>query len=192
MQYRIENLGATPLDFIWGTHPALAVTEDTVLRIPGKMGIVGQSSSPALGEAGQRYAWPFLEHARGTTDMSRVQPFAAGVFCGHYVTGLEAGWCAAENTRDGSGVLFTFPREICGNLWLWLDYGGWRGYHTVVMEPWTSCPVNLAQAVRQNTARRLEPRETFAVEIRATVYETPDTWREALRRVEDACSEGLY
>jgi hypothetical protein len=184
MHYEIENVGPLPLDFIWGTHPALDPGDGMLLRIPAKSGMVGQASHPSLGEPGQRYAWPFLKTPLGTTDMSRTQSAEAGIFCGHYATALEAGWYSVEDETTGDGFLLTFPADLCPYLWMWLVYGGWRGYHHVIIEPWTSYPVNLSEAVRQGTARKLHAGERFSVEVSATVYTKPETWKDALRRVE--------
>ncbi|MEO8659169.1 MAG: hypothetical protein ABI693_11905 [Bryobacteraceae bacterium] len=181
MRFQVENLGVLPFDYIWGTHPAIHVNPNTVLRLPGRTGVVGVSSSPSLGTPGQRYEWPRL----GDVDMSKVQPGSAGIYCGHYVTDLEAGWFAAEDATTGEGVLFTFPREACPNLWLWMCYGGWRGYQdVVVIEPWTSMPVNLEQALAAGTSRSLAPGAAFSIEIRATPYRAPETYREASLRME--------
>ncbi len=184
MRYGIENLGPLGLDFIWGTHPALQPSPNMVLRVPAKTGIVGQATHPSLGAPGQRYAWPILETALGRTDMSRVQGFEAKMACGHCATDLEAGWYAVENTESGEGFLLKFPLDLCPYLWMWLVYGGWRGYHHVIVEPWTSYPVLLAEAVRQKTSRRLDPGGKFSVEVRATLYAKPDTLQDALRRGE--------
>ena len=51
VQYEVTNLGPAGMDFIWGTHPALAPTPHMVLRIPARMGIVGLSKSIALAMA---------------------------------------------------------------------------------------------------------------------------------------------
>jgi hypothetical protein len=59
----------------------------------------------------------------------------------------------------------------------------WRGLHHVIIEPWTSIPVNLAHAYEQKTSRSLQPGEEFAVEISATVYQRPETWKDALERL---------
>src|SRR5437870_548006 len=69
IHYEISNLGPLPVDFIWGTHPALAVTPGMILRIPARTGIVGLSSDPSLGAQGQRYVWPMIETPAGLTDM---------------------------------------------------------------------------------------------------------------------------
>src|SRR5262249_38764084 len=117
MRYNITHLGTLPLDFIWGTHPALEPTPGMFLRLPAKTGIVGQSSDPSLGTPGQRYSWPTLMTAKGQQDMSRMQRKDAKVFCGHYATDLEAGWYAVEDSNTGQGFLLTFPLDKCPYLW---------------------------------------------------------------------------
>jgi hypothetical protein len=184
MRYEITNLGPLPLEFIWGTHPALEVHEDLIMRIPARTGIVGQATDPRLGTPGQRYAWPLLETPKGVVDMSRVQSIDAKVACGHYALDLEAGWYAVEDKRTGEGFLLKFPLAECPYLWMWLVYGGWRGYHHIIVEPWTSYPNKLADAVRQNTHRTLSPGERFLVEVTATVYRGEEGYAGALRRLE--------
>jgi len=183
MRYDITHLGALPLDFIWGTHPAIEPAPGMVLHVPAKTGIVGQSSDPSLGTPGQRYSWPMLTTPNGVQDMSKVQGKDARIFCGHYAMDLQAGWYALEDSSTGQGFLLKFPVDKCPFLWMWLVYGGWRGYHHVIVEPWTSYPVHLADAVKQKTSRRLDPGQTFSVEVQATVYARPETWQEALQRL---------
>lgn len=181
--YEIKNLGPLSLDFLWGTHPALAVSDSMILRIPAKTGIVSQSSTPRLGSPGQQYAWPFLQTPAGTIDMSLVQGIKTGAFCGHYATELEAGWYAVEDTQQGQGFLLQFPQETCPYLWMWLAYGGYRGHHHVIVEPWTSMPVHLAEAFARGTHRHLEAGETFSVEVRATIYSRPETCQQTVERL---------
>lgn len=182
---RITNLGPAPLEFIWGTHPALNVSDEAILRIPARTGIVGQVSHASLGQPGQCYVWPHLETRNGKTDMSRTLPASSGLNCGHYATDLEGGWYAVEDAATGRGFLLKFSVETCPYLWMWLSYGGWRGYHHVIVEPWTSYPVNLADAVQKGTARRLAAGETFESEVSATVYGPPETWQDARKRLEN-------
>src|SRR5215472_5978039 len=182
VRYEVTNIGPLPFDFIWGSHPALAITDRTVLHIPAETGIVQLSSTPSLGAPGQQYKWPMV----GTTDMTRVQSVSAGVFCGHYATGLRAGGYSVEFRGEDLGLAVRFDREQCPWLWLWLVYGGWRGFHHVIIEPWTSYPVNLAEAARNGTSRKLAPGEKFVAEVRATIYSRNESYEQALRRVQSA------
>ncbi len=169
--YRILHVGTVPFEFLFGTHPALAVNERSVLRIPARTGIVGLSGDAVrFGAAEQEYAWPMLETRDGLFDMSRVHAPESRLFFGHYAMALEGGWYAVEHGDTGEGFLMRFPRAQCPYLWMWLVYGGWRGYHHVIVEPWTSYPVHLGEAVKRGTARSLQPGEEFRVEFEVMLY----------------------
>ncbi|MGD0228585.1 MAG: hypothetical protein ABSF71_40315, partial [Terriglobia bacterium] len=58
-----------------------------------------------------------------------------------------------------------------------------RGYDYIVIEPWTSYPNKLAEAVQQNTHRILRPGERFSVELAATFYGREEGYQGALRAV---------
>jgi galactose mutarotase-like enzyme len=180
MSFSVKSLSPIALDFMWGTHPAFAVEAGTRLIIPARTAIVAQSNHPSLGAPGDSYSWPNING----TDMSLVPDISAGINCGHYATDLEDGWFAIE-TR-GQGILYEFPLETCRNLWMWLVYGGWRGYHHAVIEPWTGYPVNLAQAFEQGRHSQLDPGSTFSVTVRCTAYHAPETHSDALRRLRAA------
>ena len=111
VRYEVTNIGPLPFDFIWGSHPALAVHADTVLHIPAETGIVQLSSCPALGTPGQRYPWPMLETPDGVTDMRRVRSPLAGMYCGHYATGLRLGAYGVQFADEDIGLIVRFPRE---------------------------------------------------------------------------------
>lgn len=180
-RFEIESLCPLPIDFLWGTHPAFAVQAGTRLIIPAKLGIVGQSSDHSLGSPGEQYDWPILRGKLGVTDMSIVQDVSSGLACGHYATNLQDGWFAIDS--GGSGILFEFPIQTCPNLWLWLVYGGWRGYHHAIVEPWTGYPVNLEEAAKNGRANHLLPGTKFNVTVRCTTYAAPEDHIDALRRL---------
>jgi hypothetical protein len=181
MRFAVQHVGYMPIEFIWGTHPAYAITPDCVLHLPAKKGLVGQATHPMLGEPGQSYKWPILDSAHGRVDMSRVlQP--GKLSAGHYATELSAGWYAIEYPELQSGILFEFPLDTCPYLWLWLSYGGWRGYYVVVVEPWTSCPVTLTDAISAKTHRVLNPGEIFSCTVKATPWSRPSALDDLLER----------
>ncbi len=113
--------------------------------------------------------------------MSVVPSIASGLACGHYVTELEDGWFAVE--LAGSGIVYEFPLETCPNLWLWLVYGGWRGYYHAIVEPWTGYPVNLTEAVAEGRHRTLQPGGVFDVTLRCTTYDDSESSTGALQRL---------
>jgi hypothetical protein len=180
-EFTIEHQGFLPIDYLWGTHPAYAVEPGCIIHIPARSGIVGQANDPLFGEPGQRYSWPMLPTEGAAIDMSVMQP-AGRYSTGHYATDLAAGWYAIEYPQRGIGLLFEFPLDLCPYLWLWLSYGGWRGYYLAVVEPWTSHPVTLSDAVAARTQRILAPGERISFKTRATPWSSPATLDSMLLR----------
>lgn len=183
MRYEITNLGPMDVHYLWGTHPAVGINPGTVLRIPAKHALISQCNDSAYGHHGKQYDWPVLALDGNTIRMDEVLSADANLYFGHYAVDLDAGWFAIEDTRSGEGFLVSFPLDQCPGLWLWLNYGGWRGHYHVIVEPWTGHPINLSEAYAQNTSRRLKPGEVFSVEVKATVYHRPETWKEGLARL---------
>src|ERR1700756_696048 len=91
-------------------------------------------------------------------------------FALHYLTGLTDGWVACTDTAARRGFGLVFDRSVFPVIWLWLVYGGWRGYYQAIMEPWTGYPSALAEAVAAGRARSLKPDQTLATAVAAVLY----------------------
>jgi hypothetical protein len=166
LRYRIENVDTRPFDFSWGIHPVQAVSPAHRLDVPAQRGEVDEHGGGILGTGGDVYEWPRL----GDLDVRRVQPPEVRDFALHYLTGLEDGWVACTDTAERRGFGLVFDREVFPVVWLWLVYGGWRGYYHAIMEPWTGYPSALNEAVAAGRARSLDAGETLETEIAAVLY----------------------
>jgi galactose mutarotase-like enzyme len=172
--YRIENLDVRPLPFTWGIHPAFAVTPDHRIDLPVTTMLVGASSGPSVGVAGERYEWPRLPDPGapdGFRDARAVRPITDAVFGGHWATDLPEGWLALTNTSTRRGVAIAFDAVVFPHAWLWQVYGGWRGHHLLALEPWTSHPQQLEDAVAAGRAQVLGPGESLETEVAFVIYE---------------------
>lgn len=173
VSYRIANLDVRSLPWTWGIHPAFAVTPGHRIDHPAREMLVGVSSDPSMGVAGGRYEWPFRPDPGapgGVRDTRLVRPATDAVFGGHWATGLPDGWLALTDTATGRGVAISFPTAVFPLAWLWQVYGGWRGHHHVALEPWTSRPMQLDEAVAAGTARESAPGEESRAEVAFIVY----------------------
>lgn len=178
LRYRVTNLGLDPLDLIWGIHPVFAISPHHRIDLPPCKMLVGQASGAALGEAGQVYDWPTLPGGR---DVSRVLPFEANVFGGHYATEASGDWFALTDAARKVGVGMVYPAEIFRALWIWQVYGGWRGLYQLAIEPWVGYPVRLEQAIAAGRQRVLPPGATVAYEACMVVYAGVERVREIRR-----------
>lgn len=182
IRFDATNLGPHPLDFMWGTHPAVRPFGDNLkLIIPARTGIVVEGTGTLNQERGRRFSWPML----GDEDMGRIGAADSGAYYGLGATDLEAGWYAIEDEVTGEGLAVAFRKDVCPYLWLWLNYGGYRGHRHVIIEPWTSFPMTLAAAAEAGTSRLLAPGATFSAEIAVAPYRVPETRACALAWIQE-------
>lgn len=135
--------------------------------------LVGVSSDPSMGTEGQHYRWPDLPDPSGPAgirDVRVVRGRDAGVFGGHWATDLPDGWLALTDPATRRGVALIFPIDVFPHAWLWQVYGGWRGHHHVALEPWTSHPQQLEEAVLADRARVLAPGEILEASIEVVLF----------------------
>jgi hypothetical protein len=170
LRYSLRNIGTMPFDYNWGVHPSLAVRPGMRFDIPATRGLVDEAGGGVLGEPGEEYDWPTL---RGR-DLRPSAGADVGAFALHYLTGLTDGWVAATDTGDRRGFGLCFDRELFPVVWFCLVYGGWRGYHQALMEPWTGYPSPLDEAVAAGQARLLAPGATQTTEVTAVLYDGVD------------------
>ena len=172
--YRIENLDVRPLPFTWGIHPAFALTPGHRIDLPAGEMLVGVASDATMGTPGQAYRWPNLPDAGGRRRAAR-HAHASGlaadaVFGGHWATDLAAGWVALTDTSARRGVAIAFDREVFPDAWLWQVYGGWRGHYHLALEPWTSHPQRLDDAIAAGRAMVLPVGGVLETEVAFVLY----------------------
>lgn len=158
IQYRIRNIGQDPTRFLWKIHPSFVVNESCRIEIPANTGIVDPRYRNLYAGSSDTYRWPIAQSITGESiNLSRVPPQTAHTCSLHYVTGLEDGLVTLKNPRENVDLRIRFSKRILHTVWLFLAYGGYRSLYTAVIEPSTSYPYDLPQAILQNHYSLLEP-----------------------------------
>lgn len=171
-RHRFTNVGLEPLDFLWKLHPAMAVSQHHRVDVPGTRAEYVAPGWSRLDDAELIFTWPMACTPDGRqTDLREVMPATAGRRDFLYITELVEGWCSLTDTQSGLGFGLVFPKEVFTTVWLFMTYGGWRGLHTVVLEPCTAYPKDLEAAVKLGRCGHLEPGDILECEVLAVVYE---------------------
>ena len=167
IRYRLASRGVAPLWHLFKLHPAVRVEAGDRLLLPG--GTV-TPVEPGFGRlsGAARHRWPVeLDDAGAPLDLSLVRPPEERFREFVYVSDLPEGWCGIRRGRTGEALTIRYPLDVFPFCWLFITYGGWRDYHTAVLEPCTNVPKDLAAARERGTRAVLGPGEVkeFAVRI---------------------------
>jgi hypothetical protein len=179
---RVTNESTVPLHFMWGHHPALGqafLDESCVVDVPARKGL----TLPAWSEDNRLlpdadFAWPNAP-ARdgGVLDLSRVPPPGACQEDAVYLSDLEAGCWAVTNARLKLGFGQVWPVSVFPFVIIWAVYHGTPGYpwyrqnYNLAIEPQSSMPEGLNEAIAAGTALCLEGGASTDFTLHTVVYE---------------------
>ncbi|MEA3402645.1 MAG: DUF4432 family protein [Armatimonadota bacterium] len=178
----LTNEGREPMDLMWGHHPALGsrfLMDDCRVDCAARTVVC----DPSVGDESrfapeQRFDWP-VGTTRGSeeVDLSVVPPPEERVDDMLYLTDLEAGWWAVTSQIRELGFGISFDLETFRHIWMWMPLGGSDGYpsfgrfYTMALEPFSSFPAILSNAIEAGTQLTMEAGEQRSAWLRAVAYD---------------------
>ncbi|HZD75463.1 MAG TPA: hypothetical protein VE218_00565, partial [Acidobacteriaceae bacterium] len=163
LHYHVKNLGQRVQSLLYSAHPLLRVEPNDRIVLPDEVRSlrVEGSRKNRLGKRGDSIAWPSAE-AEDLSDLSILGP-PDGTQADKLFTGaLSEGCCAVFRPSLQEGIKLTFDAQTLPYLGLWICRAAWPEsgepkQYTVALEPASAPADALADAVREDTAWRLEP-----------------------------------
>ena len=178
----IVNESNEEMDFMWGHHPSFGppfLSEDCVINIPECSVLNDEIDlSPKTGrlKVAHRSKWPMTIGRKGENiDLSRIPPRDTNSHDRAYIHGFSEGWYSIINRKMDIGFKLSFDPSVFKYLWFWQVYGGAPGYpwygtnYNIALEPNSSYPPNLLEAVESGTSMKLQPGEKINTEMVAEV-----------------------
>lgn len=145
--YRLDNLGGTPLPYLWALHALLAVSDrDRIVLDSVDTVSVTHLARDGVSVIKASLPWPGPS-ADCLEPLDRVQPVQSRFAAKLYATGL-----AGRHVAVGHGekwLTIAWDRTI-QDLGIWLNYGGWPqpgNIHHIALEPTTAPVDHLGQAL---------------------------------------------
>jgi hypothetical protein len=163
ISYRITSHGDGPLWYLFKLHAAMRVEAGDGVLLPGGMVTAVEPGFGSLATKGP-WSWPVSQIALNEVRDARER-FKEFV----YVSNLPAGWCGVRRARTGESIRIEYPRDVFPHCWLFITYGGWRDYNTVVLEPCTNVPKDLPAAKANGTCAVLAAGEVKEFSVRISV-----------------------
>jgi len=178
----LTNEGEEPMELMWGHHPAFGppfLSEHCVIQCGARRVVV----DPNVGEASrfapdQEFPWPVGIGRNGQeVDLSKIVPASARVSDMTYLADLQEAWYAVTNRWRRVGIGMAWDLETFPYIWCWMSLGGdrqwpsWGRYYALAMEPFSSYPAILTEAIKRGTQMRMEPGEQRRTWLRAVAYQ---------------------
>lgn len=146
--YRMTNPSGEEFPFLWKLHPALRVQPGWRVDLPpGTRVELEPAFAGTLEGAPQRFEWPTVDCGGRMVDLREAPPPSARQLYFLYGTQLAEGWCAVTDPGAKLSCGLTFDPAVLRSCWLFASYGGWRKYEVAVLEPSTSHPMRIEEAI---------------------------------------------
>ena len=146
-EYRLSNLLARPVRYIWTFHPLLEFDGEDRIELPEDISSVAQRVQLGLQDLETQSVWGWPEPAPGIRlDLARPWrsdggPTFAKLFADF--SRRPAGWAAL--VRGKERLAFRFDPVRIPHLGIWLSNRGWNGCAHVAIEPCNATSDSLAE-----------------------------------------------
>lgn len=166
VRYRIRNDAHDSVRFLFKEHLAVAVDPQCRLELPGgSVTAVSLEYSRRIGKPGP-HRWPTAQDKSGRlVDLSRLPDPAEESREFIYVEKLPEGWCGVRHEPSGARLRMRYSTKDFPYTWMFMDFGGWKGYYLVVLEPCTTMPKDLNEAAKRGSISRLEPGKSLDCDL---------------------------
>jgi hypothetical protein len=172
LSYRVENLSAAPLFYLWSAHPLLKAENGMRIRLPpsacmtkefGYGGRIGADSEDGSLGRFDEYSWPDAKGADGAArDLSLVVFEEPPVTDKVVVRGLADGWAELVEPSARERLRIEFPLRPLSYLGVCMNYAAWpyadHPGSWLALEPTNGGTDRLDNAVARSEAARLDPR----------------------------------
>jgi galactose mutarotase-like enzyme len=165
VRYTIENQRPVALPYMWKLHAAVRLAPGDRIYIPAKRFQLEPKSLGSLEGAELSGSWPLVRTPDGIVDLSAVPGPEARKLVFAYALDLARGECGLYRPSDRTLCLWSFPMNPFRSCMLFASYGGWRDHYVAVLEPATTWPFRLEEAIAAGTFATLAPYGRIDAEV---------------------------
>ena len=171
VSYTVENSGPQEYPFLFALHPAIAVAEGDRVDFPEMLCDRDVSFPGTLGEVPLQFRWPMARGPHSETDLRWVKPPSSQALYMLYGHGFKEGWVAITDPARKFSAGFIYSPEDFPSCWIFATYGGWRRYHTILVEPCTSYPQKIEEAALAGRGKIMAPESSWKATVRFVAQE---------------------
>lgn len=166
IDYLIRNDSPDPRHFMWKLHAALTIQQGGRLQTSaGKAQVVDPQYSRFKNNPAP-FAWPSV----GGEDAS-VIPAKDGTMDFFHLFDTPTGEMKLLSA-DGTEVFgYSYDTKVFPYQWYFASYGGFLDHYTAILEPCTTMPLSVNDAILKNQTAKLLPGESISTTV--NIYAGP-------------------
>jgi len=171
VEYSLKNSTSSDLPFLFALHPAFSVSPSCRLDMPPMTVDLDPTYLGTLTDSETPFQWPNVRRRDQFVDLSTVFPPSSEEVLFLYGHDFPEGWFAITDIADRISWGLRFPAEFFRSCWVFASYGGWQNYHTLHVEPSTSHPQQIEDAIQLGRAPVLAPHGWLKTRVRFQIQE---------------------
>ncbi len=162
IDYVITNQSVSAKSFLWKLHAALQIADGDRMECSATKGQVVDPDYSRF-KSTTPFDWPIIEGVNA----SKV-PTKNGTVDFYYLFGSDEGKMSMISPRNNSRFTYFFDPKVFPYLWYFASYGGFLDHYTAILEPCTTMPISVNDAVALNQCSFLKPCES--IRTRVSIY----------------------
>lgn len=151
--YKIKNTGNEVRHFLWKLHAALQIHEGDKLLTTAKKAKVAEKEYSRF-SAPDEFKWPMIEGADAS-----VVPLKNNTMDFFYLYDITNGKMELVSADESSVFRYSYDKNIFPYQWYFASYGKFLDHYTAVLEPCTTMPISVNDAIKLNQCSVLKPNE---------------------------------
>jgi len=166
LSFTIKNTSNDVRHFLWKLHAALQIKEGDKLMTTAKKAKVVDTEYSRFSNL-EEFEWPTIE----ATDAS-VVPTKNNTMDFFYLYDIAAGQMELLSADKSSVFRYSYDKKIFPYQWYFASYGKFLDHYTAILEPCTTMPISVNDAIKLNQCSVLKPNEELntVVKIYAGKY----------------------
>ena len=172
--YRLQNLGAQPEDYLWAMHPLFALQAGDRLELPADVSSIKIecASGGTTDRRGAIWSWP--EPFPGVRlDRLELPDNTNGYLKAFAMPQVGEVRLRTANPDRGLKIRWDITSNPC--LGIWLTRGGYQGWHHLAIEPSNGAPDTLETAVNDwRQSGKLQPGEVRTWRVEWWLHDGPN------------------
>lgn len=151
LEYKIKNTSGKRRHFMWKLHAALVIEEGDRLITSAQKGRVVNPANSRFKQS-EEFNWPVIENS----DVSFVSPYNHSMDF-FYLYDIQQAKMQLVNSSSSHLFEYSYDKKVFPYQWYFASYGAFLDHYTAILEPASTMPVSVNEAMESGQCSVLDP-----------------------------------